>query len=74
VKLPGKTLLLQGSADTTVLPATTQALEMVMKGKGSDVSLTLVSDGEATHSGVLGMPAAQQAMLGHIGALFGLIN
>jgi hypothetical protein len=71
VKLPGKTLLLQGSADTTVLPATTQALEMVMKGKGSDVSLTLVNDENATHSGVLESQAAQQAMLAHIGALFG---
>jgi hypothetical protein len=62
---------LQGSADTTVLPATTQALEMVMKGKGSDVSLTLVNDENATHSGVLESQAAQQAMLAHIGALFG---
>jgi len=74
VKLPGKTLLLQGSVDTTVLPVTTQALEMVMKGRGSDVSLTLVSGDDATHSGVLDMPEAQQAMLGHIGALFGLSN
>jgi hypothetical protein len=70
VKLPGKTLLVQGSADTTVLPITTQALEQLMKTKGSTVSLTLVTGDTATHSGVLLSSAAQQAMNAHLTALF----
>ena len=69
VKLPGKTLLVQGSADQTVLPVTTQALEQVMKAKGSTVSLTLVNGAQATHSGVLSTTEAQQAMLAHLTAL-----
>lgn len=74
VKLPGKTLLVQGSADSTVLPATTQALEQVMLGKGSEVSLTLVEDEEADHSGVLGTLQAQQAMQAHLAQIFGLVQ
>lgn len=70
VQLPGKTLLVQGSADETVLPATTQALKLIMDGKGSDVSLTLVEDAEADHSGVLSTTQAQQAMTAHMRQLF----
>ncbi len=70
VQLPGKTLLIQGSADTTVLPETTQALEDVMRAKGSDVSLTLVTDTTATHTGVLGTEQALAAMTQHLNALF----
>ena len=70
VKLPGKTLLVQGSADTTVLPVTTQLLEQLMKTKGSTVSLTLVTGDTATHSGVLLNSAAQQAMNAHLITLF----
>ena len=70
VKLPGKTLLVQGSADATVLPAATQALEQLMKAKGSNVSLTLVTGDAATHSGVLETSVAQKAMNAHLITLF----
>lgn len=70
VKLPGRTLLVQGLADTTVLPATTQALSQVMQNLGSTVSLSEVSGAQATHSGVLATPTAQDAMRAHLAALF----
>ena len=70
VQLPGKTLLIQGSADTTVLPQTTQKLNQVMTAKGSDVTLTLVQDDAATHTGVLATAVAQQAMVTHLTQLF----
>jgi hypothetical protein len=70
VKLPGKTLLVQGSADTTVLPATTQALTQVMQSKGSDVTLELVQSASATHSGVLGTTQAVNAMVTHLTQVF----
>jgi hypothetical protein len=70
VKLPGKTLLVQGSADTTVLPATTQALTQVMQSKGSDVTLELVQSASATHSGVLGSTQAVNAMVTHLTQVF----
>jgi hypothetical protein len=74
VKLPGKTLLVQGSADETVLAVTTQALEQVMKAKGSTVSLTLVTGAQATHTGVLSTTEAQQAMTAHLTSLFSPAN
>jgi hypothetical protein len=68
--LPGKTLLVQGSADATVLPSITQQLLAIMKNKGSEVSLSLHEGDAATHSGVLAIPAAQQAIAGHLTQLF----
>jgi alpha-beta hydrolase superfamily lysophospholipase len=73
VKLPGKTLIVQGASDTTVLPAASDALKTLMKAKGSDTTYLLVSDIDgqpADHSGVLGIPAAQQAIENHLRALF----
>lgn len=68
-KLPGKTLIVQGGADPTVLPAITQKLVTQMKAKGSDVSLSLHEG--ADHSGVMGVPAALAAVTQHLQALFG---
>lgn len=70
-KLPGKTLIVQGSADTTVLPAMTDKLVNTMKGKGSDVSLSYHNSTTATHSGVLYIQAAQLAITQHLMTLFG---
>lgn len=73
VKLPGKTLIVQGASDTTVLPSASDALKTLMKAKGSDTTYLLVSDivGQpASHSGVLSIPAAQQAVDSHLRALF----
>lgn len=72
VKLPGKTLIVQGNADTTVLPAITQKLVAAMKKVGSDVTPSYHDGAAATHSGVLGVPAAQQAIAFHLASLFGL--
>lgn len=70
IRLPGKTLLVQGSADATVLPSITQQLLATMKNKGSEVSLSLHEGNAATHSGVLAIPAAQLAIAGHLNQLF----
>jgi hypothetical protein len=70
VKVPGKTLLVQGSADTTVLPATTQALRQFMLSKESDVTLTLVTSPAATHTGILGTTEANSAINLHLATLF----
>jgi hypothetical protein len=70
VKLPGKILVVQGSADTTVLPASTNTLVNTMKSKGTDVTLSYHDTPTATHSGVLGWAAAQTAMTQHLSALF----
>jgi hypothetical protein len=70
VKLPGKILVVQGSADTTVLPASTNTLVNTMKSKGTDVTLSYHDTPTATHSGVLGWAAAQAAMTQHLSALF----
>lgn len=72
VKLPGKTLLVQGSADETVLPATTEALKQTMISKGSDVTLSLVEDEGATHTGVLETEQANGAIFTHFQQLFGV--
>ncbi|WP_396433737.1 alpha/beta hydrolase family protein [Limnohabitans sp.] len=72
-KLPGKTLIVQGASDTTVLPTASDILQKLMKAKGSETNYQLFADvtGQpATHSGVLAIPAAQQAIFNHISALF----
>jgi hypothetical protein len=70
VKLPGKTLIVQGSADTTVLPVITNKLVATMKAKGSDVTLSYQDSPSATHSGVLYLAAAQTAVAQHLTSLF----
>ncbi|MEY2790305.1 MAG: hypothetical protein RL295_469 [Pseudomonadota bacterium] len=70
VKLPGKILVVQGSADTTVLPSSTNTLISTMKSKGTDVTLSYHDTPTATHSGVLGWAAAQAAMAQHLSSLF----
>lgn len=70
-KLPGKTLIVQGSADTTVLPAMTNKLLATMQTKGSDVTLSYHDSAAATHSGVLYLQAAQIAVTQHLLTLFG---
>lgn len=70
MKLPGKTLIVQGSADTTVLPAMTDKLVATMKAKGSDVTLNYQDSPSATHSGVLYFSAAQTAIALHLTTLF----
>jgi hypothetical protein len=70
VKLPGSNLIVQGSADTTVLPVITQSLVDKMKAKGSTVTLSLHSSIAATHSGVLGLQDAQNAIAAHLTQIF----
>ncbi len=70
VKLPGKTLILQGTADTTVLPDITRLLKNTMLSKGSDVTLSEFKGDSATHSGVLELPAAQIEMKNFLTGLF----
>lgn len=70
VFLPGKTLIVQGEADVTVLPAMTTQLLKTMQVKGSNVTLSAQSGPSATHSGVLYMPAAQTAIAQHLADLF----
>lgn len=70
-KLPGSTLIVQGGADTTVLPSITNLLVATMKGKGSEVVLAAYADPAATHSGVLSLPAARAAISSFLGTLFG---
>jgi hypothetical protein len=70
VKLPGSSLIVQGSADTTVLPAITQSLFDKMKAKGSTVTLSLHNSTAATHSGVLGLQDAQDAIAAHLRQIF----
>jgi pimeloyl-ACP methyl ester carboxylesterase len=67
--LAGKTLVVQGEKDDTVLPAITNQLLSTMKAKGSDVTLSLQTGASATHSGVLYMPTAQNVMAQHLAAL-----
>jgi len=71
IKLPGKTLIVQGSADLTVWPSITTKLVTTMKAKGSDVTLSYHEASTATHSGVLSVPAAQTAVTQHLLMLFG---
>ena len=70
VFLPGKTLIVQGAADTTVLPAMTSQLLKNMQAKGSDVTLSSQSGSDATHSGVLYMQTVQVAIRKHLADLF----
>jgi hypothetical protein len=70
-KLPGKTLIVQGSADTTVLPAMTNKLLATMQAKGNDVTLSYHNSATATHSGVLYTQAAQLAVMQYLFGLFG---
>jgi pimeloyl-ACP methyl ester carboxylesterase len=71
VKLPGKTLIVQGRYDVTVLPEITNKLLTTMQSKGSEVTLSLHEDKSATHGGVLFVPAAITAVTQHLGVLFG---
>lgn len=71
VKVPGKTLLVQGSADTTVWPAMTDKLLATMEAKGSDVSLSYHDSVAATHSGVLIVEQALADIEQHLATLFG---
>lgn len=70
MRLPGSTLIVQGSADTTVLPSSTQALLAAMQSKGSQVALSYHEGVAATHGGVLGIPAAQAAISSHLTSIF----
>ena len=70
VKLPGKTLLVQGTADTTVLPAMTTLLSTTMKSKGSDVTLKAYDSTTATHSGVLTNTTAPYDIRDYLKSLF----
>lgn len=70
VKLPGNTLIVQGSADTTVLPSSAQALLTTMQAKGSQVSLSYHDNSSATHGGILSFPAAITAVTNHLMSLF----
>lgn len=73
VKIPGKTLIIQGASDTTVLPAASDALQKLMKLKGSDLNYQLFNDSNgitANHSGVMYIPQAQQAISNHLRTLF----
>ena len=70
VPLPGNTLLVQGSADTTVLPSSTQTLLTTLQSQGSQVTLSYHQGATATHGGVLTIPAAQAAMTHHLALLF----
>lgn len=75
VTLPGKTMIVQGNADTTVLPSITTSLVNTMKSKGTDVTLSAYDNTAtvaATHSGVLALPAAQAAMGQFLASLFSL--
>jgi pimeloyl-ACP methyl ester carboxylesterase len=70
MKLPGNTLIVQGSADTTVLPSSTRALLATMQSKGSQVTLSYHDSNTATHGGVLAVPAAQTAVTNHLSSMF----
>jgi len=65
-KLPVKTLIVQGLADTTVLPAITQQLVDNMKAKGSSVDYKTYAN--ETHSSVL-IPSATDVGV-YLSALF----
>lgn len=69
-RLAGKTLIVQGSADTTVLPGSTNRLLATMKAQGSDVILSYQDNLAATHSGVLELATAQAAIFAHLKAVF----
>jgi dienelactone hydrolase len=68
VRLPGNTLIVQGTADTTVLPETTNKLKSLMSSKNSQV--TLNSYEGATHTGVLTVPQAKVDMASHLRKIF----
>jgi len=70
VRLPGKTLIVQGDKDVTVLPLASQTLDARMRALGSDVTYKLLSDATATHTGVLVLSAALDTMWKHLGSVF----
>lgn len=70
VTLPGKTLIIQGESDTTVLPSVSQKLANGMKSLGSDTTYALIPGTAATHTGVLGTASAQLAIKTHLTSLF----
>jgi alpha-beta hydrolase superfamily lysophospholipase len=68
VYLPGNTLIVQGEADTIVLPATTAKLTQLMKTNNSEVTLkTYVGAG---HTTVFTVPQAQADMIAHLVTIF----
>jgi hypothetical protein len=73
-KLPGKTLIIQGASDTTVSPNASNALQTLMKSKGSDTTYLLVTDASpgqpASHSGVLSIQATIDAITNQLVTLF----
>jgi pimeloyl-ACP methyl ester carboxylesterase len=73
-KLPGKTLIIQGASDTTVSPAASNALQNLMKSKGSDTTYLLVPDASPTqradHLGVLSIQATITAITNQLVMLF----
>lgn len=68
VKLPGRTLLLQGQSDTTVHPASTELLLERMQRLGSQVSLTRY--GGLGHQDLAADPRATAEWLGFLGTLW----
>lgn len=66
VRLPGNTLIVQGMADTSVLPATTVKLKALIESNKSIV--TLKTYAEASHSGVI--QASLDDMFGHLTMIF----
>lgn len=77
-RLPGKSLIIQGDSDTTVLPAVSDALQTRMKAKGSDTRYLLVQDvspqQRADHTGVLGIQETIQAINDHFTLIFAPTN
>lgn len=68
VKLPGKTLIVQGDADTTVLPSATTTLKSTMLAKGSTVAVEVVAG--KGHSSVLLDAGAQTKIAVFLTGLF----
>jgi len=66
VRLPGNTLIVQGLADTTVLPALTNKLKALIESKKSTVTLKTYEG--ADHSGVIG--ESLNDMVGHLATIF----
>jgi len=66
VRLPGNTLIVQGLADTTVLPALTNKLKALIESNKSTVTLKTYEG--ADHSGVIS--ASITDMFGHLATIF----
>lgn len=70
VRIPGSTLIVQGAADTTVLPSSSQALLNTLMSKGAEARLTLLEQDSATHAGILALPEAIEAIRSHLQGIF----